>query len=193
MRKSAFVKRFVVTLALLGVVAPQAQISASEQQNKSVRQVKVLPAHSVLDVSLDSTGAFRGRVVDHAGNPVEGAVVAVKQGKNKVSDTVTDGRGEFAINDLKSGTYNVSSGATEGVYRVWTEKAAPPGSMNQALLTQGANGARGQYGGFMGDGGGSFMVAATVASLGLGTAGTIVAIDANRRARHASNDAKKSP
>jgi len=134
-----FLKGAAVALATLGFVVPCPNLSAADQSAKRAQKSQIP------DVSL-AGGVFSGRVVDHSGTPMEGAEVVIKQGKDEVSRTVTDKNGLFAAKNLKGGVYQVSSGNTDGVYRLWTEKTAPPAAKGQALLVMGENGARGQFG-----------------------------------------------
>lgn len=130
-----------VALATLGFVVPSPKLFAADKAAAKKVQKSQVP-----DVSLASGGVFSGRVVDHSGTPLEGAEVVVKQGKDEVTRTVTDKNGLFTAKNLKGGVYQVSSGNTDGVFRLWTEKTAPPVAKGQALLVMGENGARGQFG-----------------------------------------------
>lgn len=141
MKGMKFVKGAAVVLATLGFVVPCPKLFAAEQQKASSAAKSRIP-----DVSLAAGGVFSGRVVDHSGTPLEGAEVVVKQGKQEVARTVTDKNGLFTVKEMKGGVYQVSSGNTDGVFRVWTEKTAPPVAKGQALLVMGENGARGQFG-----------------------------------------------
>lgn len=136
-------KGAAVALATLGFVVPCPKLFAADSKAAPAKKVQ---KSQIPDVSLASGGVFSGRVVDHAGTPLEGAEVVVKQGKDEVSRTVTDKNGLFTAKNLKGGVYQVSSGNTDGVFRLWTEKTAPPVAKGQALLVMGENGARGQFG-----------------------------------------------
>ena len=176
----AFIKSAAVALAMVGVVFPQTRILA-EQKLPSKPSVKILSENTTLDVSLGKTGTFSGRTVDHTGAPVEGAKVLLKQGKSVVAETVTDENGRFTVPSVKSGLYQVSSGATEGTYRLWSEQAAPPSAKAQGLLVLGENGARGQYGCCCDDGSGMWLCAAGLAVAGIAIAGLVIAINANNK------------
>lgn len=152
MKITNLVKGAVVTLAALGMVMPQAQVEAATGL-KGVKAVKTVEVSSV-DIAL-SNGALVGRVVDHTGAAMASKEVVVRQGKNEVAKVQTDKSGTFTVSNLKGGLYEVSSGATTGSFRVWTESAAPQSSAEMALLVMGENGVRGgsgSFGGFMGDG-----------------------------------------
>lgn len=150
MNGMSFVKGAAVALATLGLAIPSPKLFAADQKPaaKSVTNVtqKSAPKSQIPDVSLAEGGVFAGRVVDHSGTPLEGAEVVVKQGKTVVTRTVTDKNGLFTAKNMKGGLYQVSSGNTDGVFRLWTEKTAPPVAKGHALLVMGENGARGQFG-----------------------------------------------
>lgn len=133
-----------VVLAAAGIVLPIPTIRAAE------RQVQNRPAatRSVADVKFTNDSQFKGRVINHEGEVGKKVDVVVRQGNKIVAQTQTDDNGVFAVKNLKAGTYQVSSGTTEGTFRVWGEKFAPPSSRKFALLVTGADGARGQFGGY---------------------------------------------
>ncbi|WP_010585532.1 carboxypeptidase-like regulatory domain-containing protein [Schlesneria paludicola] len=146
MNKGLFLlKNSVVALAAVGVVCSPPPIFAGPA-TQAQPVVKTLPATTILDIRLEKSGAFVGRVVDHSGNPAIGAKIVVKQGRNEVGHAVADQHGAFQIPAMKTGIYQVRSGATEGLYRFWTEQTAPPTATPQGLLVLGENGARGQFG-----------------------------------------------
>jgi hypothetical protein len=141
-------KGAAVALATLGLSIPSPKLFAADPPTKGNPAAAQRPQKSQIpDVSLTAGGVFSGRVIDHAMNPLEGAEVVVKQGKNEIARTVTDSKGQFTVQNMKGGVYQVTSGNTDGVFRVWTERTAPPvAKQQQALLVLGENGARGQFG-----------------------------------------------
>jgi hypothetical protein len=140
----------------------------------------------IFDISM-SQSTFKGRVVDHTGSAVEGAAVTVKQNNKEVAHSITSKDGSFAVNNLKNGIYTVSSGATEGTFRVWNEKSAPPSAKEQGLLVLGQNGARGQFGCCGGGDACCWLVA------GIATAGLIVGIVTLVRVNDAIDKIPTSP
>lgn len=168
MKCFSLVRAAAVALATLGMMIPNAPAMAA---GSSRVQVKTVDA-KIFDIALSHGGTFKGRVVDHTGAAMEGAAVTVKQNNKEVARSITDKNGTFAVGNLKTGVYSIASGATEGTYRVWSEKAAPPSAKEQGLLVMGENGARGQFG--CGDGAGVYIVGAiAVAALIVG----IIALD----------------
>lgn len=170
MKLMKFVQGAMVALAAVGVVCPQLPVMAAGQK----ATVKTVAANTILDIGLAQGGTLTGRVVDQSGVALEGAEVVVKQGKTEVTRTITDKQGTFVAKDLKGGVYTVASGSTEGTYRTWSEKTAPPAAHDQALLVVGKNGARGQCGscdsgGFGGFGGvGSILLVGGLIAGGVG-------------------------
>ena len=141
-----FVKGAAVSLATLGMVFPQAQLLADDPQTPARPAAKALQTAVTPDVALTTGGTLSGRVVDHTGKVIEGAQVTVRQGKTEVSKTVTNKDGVYSFQNIKGGVYQVASGNTEGTFRVWAERTAPPVAKEHALLVMGENGARGQFG-----------------------------------------------
>ena len=140
-----FLKGAAVCLATLGIVLPQAPAMA---ENTPARPAaKIQQGTSVPDILLTAGGTLSGRVVDHTGKILEGAQVTIRQDKKEIGSTVTSKEGVYSFKNLKGGVYQVSSGNTDGVFRVWSEKMAPPSAKEHALLVMGENGARGQFGG----------------------------------------------
>lgn len=139
-----FVKAAAVCLATLGIVLPQAPALADNSPARP--SAKVQKATSLPDVNLTAGGTLSGRVVDHTGKVIEGAQVTLRQDKKELATTVTDKDGIYSFKDLKGGVYGVSSGNTDGIFRVWAENTAPPSAKGHALLVMGENGARGQFG-----------------------------------------------
>ena len=165
---------------MVGIVFPQTRILA-EQKLSPAPAVKIIQENSVLDVSLGKSDTFNGRTVDHTGAPVKGAKVILKQGKAEVGQSLTDSEGRFAVQNLKSGVYQVSCGATEGTYRLWSQQSAPPAAKTQGLLVLGENGARGQYGCCCDDGSGVWLCCAGALLAGIAVAALVIAITANNK------------
>ena len=190
MRSISLLKGSAVVLATLGLALPQTRVWADQQSRPTKPQVKVLAPNSILDIRLGGDGRFTGRAISHDGKPTAGATIVVKQGKSVIAKAVTDDKGQFAVSDLKSGVYEVGTGATVGTYRVWSEKSAPPSAKPHCLLVMGENGARGQYGlteTIAEENLGLILLAATT---GLALAALLVALHADHVAHSADN---KSP
>ena len=140
-----FVQGLAVSIATFGMIVPQAQLLADAPQPKPPVS-KTSQANRIPDLLLTSGGTVTGRVCDHTGKVIDGAQVDLKQDNKILASTKTNHDGVYSFKDLQGGVYNMSSGNTEGVFRVWPEKVAPPTAKGHALLVKGENGARGQFG-----------------------------------------------
>ena len=133
-------------LATLGMVLPHGSALA-DAPRVEIRTGKAQAVTSPPHIALTAGGTLSGRVVDHTGKVIEGAQVTLRQGKKELAKTLSNKEGLYSFKGLKGGVYHVSSGNTDGVFNVWTEKSAPPAAKEHALLIMGENGARGQFGG----------------------------------------------
>ena len=138
-----FMKGAAVSLATLGMMAPQMSLLAETPAAKRV----TANVNSIPDIVMSESGTMNGRVCDHNGKVIEGAKVVLKQDNKIVGTTVTNNDGIYSFKNLKGGVYYPSAGNTEGVFRVWSKKSAPPSAKEHALLVMGENGTRGQFGG----------------------------------------------
>ncbi|QDU78898.1 hypothetical protein Pla110_06020 [Polystyrenella longa] len=155
------VMKFAVTgLTCLGLTISSAIVMAAGP---------VAPAtNNVSDIALAPGGTFFGHVVNAQGTALEGTVVKVYKGKSEVASSVTDQTGLFAVKNLRGGVYRVSAGQASGVYRFWTEDAAPPNASTKTVLVSSPQVVRGQLGA-LGALGGAGTVAAGGAAIGLGS------------------------
>ncbi len=161
-------KNAAVAMATVGAVLPLPELCAQDRTPARSFSKSQIP-----DVTLAPGGVFAGRIVDQSMTSLEGAEVVLKQNNAEIRRTMTDKNGLFTFQDLKGGVYQVSSGNTEGVFRLWTEKTAPPSARGQAVLVMGANGARGQVG--------IITPATVVLAGGVAAGGTIAALALTRK------------
>jgi hypothetical protein len=124
MKKGRFVRGLVVALATLGMCFPEVVLAATPQ----------LPA--VVDVALADGGVLHGQVVDLQGTGVTGVPVSVKDKDRSVAAATTTADGRFSVQGLKGGVYQVAAGQGQGqgIFRLWTAKAAPPSAKNNAIV-----------------------------------------------------------
>lgn len=139
-----FVKGAAVGLATLGLMIPQVAFSQDTPQPKA--PVSKNAQSKAADVLITDGGTVTGRVCNHTGKVIEGAKVELKQDNKVLGTTMTNKDGVYSFKSVKGGTYQMSSGNTQGTFRVWPEKGAPPTAKGHALLVMGENGARGQFG-----------------------------------------------
>ncbi|HLA85726.1 MAG TPA: carboxypeptidase-like regulatory domain-containing protein [Thermoguttaceae bacterium] len=124
----------MVSLAAVGLCIPSVAFSAAP-----AAQLKV-----AADVALLNGNVLVGQLVNENGTGVANASVLVQQNDKTVVALKTDKQGVFAAKDVPPGVYRLASNDTQGVYRLWAPKTAPPAAQQGALLVQGNGVVRGQ-------------------------------------------------
>jgi hypothetical protein len=138
-----------VTSAAL-VFQPQLLV-AEEQPTSPVTAVE--QRQTTTDIALDDQGMLAGQVVDAQGAPVPNAPVSLKTGGQEVALVMSDDQGQFQVQGLQGGVYQITSAGHQGVYRLWTSQAAPPAATNAlSIVSAPVEVVRGQYGNGYGNG-----------------------------------------
>jgi len=128
------VARAACVLAVCGMLVP-AGIQAAPP-------AKAKPAK---DVALSGNGSLTGALVTPEGQPLDGAVVSIRQGGKEVTQAVSDAKGTFQVAGLNNGVYELAVGQQVTSVRTWPANIAPPSATPQAVLVVG-NASRAQYG-----------------------------------------------
>jgi hypothetical protein len=100
----------------------------------------------VSDVALTPGGLLRGQVLDAQGVPQRQIKVAVGKTNQQPTYVSTDGTGQFSVQGLSAGVYQVQTSHGSGVYRVWAPRTAPPSAQAGVLVVNHKQVVRG-YGG----------------------------------------------
>lgn len=134
------------------VVVPQVPFT-----NVPVKTQPIQPAVKSVDVALDTHGRLVGQVVNVQGQPQVKAVVSLTDGK-QTQQVITNQRGEFRLDNVATGSYQLQVGKQLKPCRVWKQAAAPPQANQGVMLISGDQIVRGQtycgspvaagYGGF---------------------------------------------
>lgn len=121
------VRSAMIVMAALGVCMPELALAASPPTPPAV-----------IDVAMADGGVLHGQVVDLQGGSTTGVPVTVKGQNQEIIRTTTAKDGQFSVQGLRGGVYQVAAGDGQGVYRLWTAKAAPPSAQKNAVVfTQG--------------------------------------------------------
>jgi len=129
-----------LSLACVGMILPHPETLAA-----GPKKATIVPA--VTDVALTANGTVAGQLLNAEGVVLDGAVVSIRKGGKEVARTVTNKNGVFAVKSLKSGQYQVVAGKTQGTFRFWSAKTAPPAASKIVKLVQGKGAVRAQFGG----------------------------------------------
>jgi hypothetical protein len=127
MMSGRLVRCIAIFLAVVGMCVPELAFAAP---------VPAKPA--VVDVAMSDGGVLHGQLIDLRGADAAGVPVSVKAQNKEVVRTLTAKDGHFAVPGLRGGVYQVAAAQGQGVYRLWTAKAAPPSAQKNAIVfTQG--------------------------------------------------------
>ncbi|HYW78650.1 MAG TPA: carboxypeptidase-like regulatory domain-containing protein [Thermoguttaceae bacterium] len=129
-------------LACCGILLPAPALQAAVAGQTPSPQT----ATQVVDIELQSGGMFLGQVVDPTGKPVAGVAVSVRRLEQEVATTTTNRSGYFSVRGLQGGTYEITTGPSCGLYRLWAPGTAPPAARQGALIVVGGQQVRGQQG-----------------------------------------------
>ena len=131
MRKFNIVERVALGLALTGMIVPTAGFAA-EPVAPTQQTAQVV---SVTDVQV-AGGVLSGVLLNSAGQPVDGAVVALWQGQTKVSSTTTARDGSYKLPVRSGAHYVVAANGSETVVRTWDAAIAPPAAQTALTMVQ---------------------------------------------------------
>ncbi len=144
MKKNRLLRGFAVVLSCLGIAMPQVSMAIGPVTQGTT--AAPIATAQITDVALGQGGLLKGQVISSSGAAQAGARVMFVQNGKQVAATVTDGEGYFAVKGLSGGVYQVATGESVMVYRVWAANTAPPIAHNDILLVAGENVVRGQGG-----------------------------------------------
>jgi hypothetical protein len=113
-----------ILLATLGVCLPRLAFA----------EATAPPAPAVVDVAMADGGVLHGQLIDLQGSSVAGVPVSVLAQNQEVARATTANDGQFAVQGLRGGVYQVAAGQGQGVYRLWTNNAAPPSAQQNAIV-----------------------------------------------------------
>ncbi len=133
--------------ASAGMLLPPSTVTAEDHPTKfdPPAAAAVTPA---ADVALAPGGVLQGQVCDNQGLPIAGAEVAIWSAGQQVESIRTDAEGHFLVSGLRGGNYTIVVGDSGGLYRLWTENAAPPHAVPRVLIVRSGVVERGQQDGF---------------------------------------------
>ena len=135
-RKSIF-RNLVASLCCTAMLSAQLAQAAGPVSLSTAR---------VADVALTSTGELRGQVLDAQGVPLPQVNVAIGQANQQPMVVATNASGQFSVEGLPAGVYQVQTPHGGGVYRVWAPRTAPPSAQAGILMVDNPQVVRG-YGG----------------------------------------------
>lgn len=143
MKRMGCLKTTMLLFGCAGTLVPAPVVQAEATYRAGTPQV-VGRSRPGTDVELYPGGVLLGRVVDADRLPMASAAVSLRHSGREVATTVTDRLGNFRVDGLRGGVYEIVSGSLRGVYRVWAHGTAPPSVRTDRLATLGGRVLRGQ-------------------------------------------------
>jgi hypothetical protein len=102
------------------------------------------PVPPITDVALRDGGTLVGQIVNAQNIAQAKTRVSVQNPQNQeIAAAVTDQQGNFAIQGLRGGVYQIVTPQTRGVYRLWMPGMAPPAAQQGVLLVSSDDAIRG--------------------------------------------------
>lgn len=138
MKWTRIIRKILVASATIGLLVPQISVNAQDQVTRT-------QAELLSDVALDANGTLNGQILTVNGIPVAGTKVAIQQQGQEVATATTDAQGSFRVDGLRGGVYMVSTPEGTVIYRVWSNRLAPPSASKGILLIRDGKVIRGCY------------------------------------------------
>lgn len=88
----------------------------------------------ISDVALSEGGRLEGQVIGNQNTGLPGVPVSLKTQDRDVAQAVTDANGRFVVQDLRGGVYRVDVAQSNGTFRLWAPRTAPPAAGNRAVV-----------------------------------------------------------
>ncbi|MGZ0165830.1 MAG: carboxypeptidase-like regulatory domain-containing protein [Planctomycetales bacterium] len=137
-------KSALLVLGAVGTVVPASFVTAAEVATASNRvsqntgsvaaKTQKSAAIKINDVSLGTKGELTGFVLDGQGKAVADSRVIVRLGRKNVAETTTGATGQFRVEGLRGGVYQIVHADGVAVFRVWKNGTAPRNAKLNALL-----------------------------------------------------------
>jgi hypothetical protein len=118
------VRAAMISMATVGVCLPQLCFAAPPPP----------PAPAVADIALADGGTLHGRVVDLQGAARVGVDVSIRAQDREVARAKSTAEGQFSVQGLRGGVYQVAAGQGQGVYRLWATNTAPPSAQKDVIV-----------------------------------------------------------
>ena len=158
--------RSLFSLLLAGVTMVHAPVVTFAADSVANVTAAPIAAGQPSDFMLSTGGLLGGHLLDGAGQPIDGAVVEVRQNGEKMAHAVTKQDGTFAFSGLTAGRYELATIHGVRPVRMWDAEIAPPAAKSQVVLVAREGEVRGQFG--------LFCDPVATAGLGVGIAGLVL-------------------
>ncbi len=125
---------------VLATLIPQLSLAATPQVNSSS------PKPLLTDIALQKGGILVGRLTSKKGELRDAKKIVVRQNNKTVAEVTTGKNGQFMVEGLQGGIYEIASDQGAGSFRAWSAGTAPPSAKQFAVLIDSDEVVRGQWG-----------------------------------------------
>ena len=135
-------RKVICTVMLLSLVPNLTFATKPSVPNATKKVGKPL----LTDIALQPGGVLVGRVLLSKEPLQKQQKIVVRQNNQLVAEATTDTNGQFVVNGLRGGIYEISSPQGVGSFRAWAEGTAPPSARHFAVLVGSNDVVRAQLG-----------------------------------------------
>jgi len=122
--------KVICTVMLLALVPNLAFATKPSVPNATPKTEKPL----LTDIALQPGGVLVGRIVSSREKLQIQEKIIIRQNNQVVAEVTTGTNGQFAVNGLRGGIYEISSTQGAGSFRAWANGTAPPSARQFAVL-----------------------------------------------------------
>lgn len=133
MKKFVRTRQLTIVITCVSVAWPQMAAAVAP----TTQSADVLADRSSIarDVTLRNGGVLVGRLLLGDGVPRAGRLVSVLSNNKEIAQAITDQRGVFTVRGLRGGVYQIHSGASFQLVRLWAPRTAPPAATDALTLS----------------------------------------------------------
>ena len=124
------IRTAAVAVAVCGLLIPSSGVA-----DRPATAGESLAASRPVDITLDARQSLRGYVVDHAGKVQPSAPVYLFRDQRLVATELTGTGGEFVVENLRGGTYQLAVGERVLHIRCWASEVSPPHAQRSLLVS----------------------------------------------------------
>ena len=193
MKSHGLWKSALIVLGAVGTVVPTSIVNAADRSNSATVSASSVTRSTasqqatvkIADVSLGQKGELNGFVVNGQGKAVARTKVVVRHGRKAVAETTTNDAGQFRVDGLRGGVYQIVHAEGVSVFRVWANGTAPKSAKTNALVVVEKRLVRGQNG----VGPLNFIQPGTLAATAAGITGVTLGVIGISEANEANDEA----
>jgi hypothetical protein len=154
MRRMTRLKLVLSFVAAYGLVMPPSASGAEPfEANRPTEPAPAAAETLILDVALQPGGVLTGQSLSQTGQPLVNSQVLVLLQGTVATTAMTNQSGQFTIQGLSGGLYEIRGKESSAVCRLWAPHTAPPSAKTSVLLTSDEALIRGQSGRYRRPGG----------------------------------------